>query len=68
MTPFPLQILRMKPRLNNSWPVPRARFFAREILLASAITLAALIMFLIAGEPTEVAEMKGAPEAATEQN
>lgn len=31
------------------------RQFSREIMLASAITVAALIMFLVAREPTEVA-------------
>jgi hypothetical protein len=45
----------MKQRISSHRPVTRARLFAREILLASAITMAALIVFLAAQEPTEMA-------------
>lgn len=45
----------MKYRLTTFRPSNRARKFTREIAVASAITLAALIVFLVSREPTEMA-------------
>ena len=47
----------MIDRSTQLWKSPRVRQFSREIVLASAITVAALIMFLVAREPTEVASV-----------
>jgi len=47
--------LSMKHRLTTFRPSKRARQFTREIVWASAITLAALIVFLVSREPTELA-------------
>jgi hypothetical protein len=45
----------MKPRPISSRPTHRVRKFTREILLASAITLAAIIVFMAARDDTEFA-------------
>jgi len=45
----------MKMKSMNS-PVYRVRRFTREILLASAITLAAIVVLTLSREETEVAE------------
>ncbi len=63
-----MQIARMKPRMNPVRPSNRARQFAREIMLATAITIAAVIMFLIAREPTEVAAVNPEPSASETPN
>jgi len=45
----------MKPRSIAPRPENRARKFKREILLASAITLAAIVVFLASKDETEIA-------------
>lgn len=50
-----------QPTLTSS-SIERVRKFTREILLASAITLAAIVVFLASKDETELA---AAPPAAT---
>jgi hypothetical protein len=45
----------MKQHQTFYRPFSRARQFSREIAFASAITLAAVVMFLFSREPTEMA-------------
>jgi len=45
----------MKQQPTFFRPLNRARQFTREIALASAITLAAVVVFLFSREPTEMA-------------
>jgi hypothetical protein len=56
----------MKQRHSSYRPVTRARLFAREILLASAITMAAVIVFLASREPTELASAPPAETGSTQ--
>ncbi|MCU0955236.1 MAG: hypothetical protein MUC37_11660 [Hyphomicrobium sp.] len=46
----------MKSKLIYSRPDNRVRRFTREILLASAITVAAIIVLTLSRDQTEVAE------------
>jgi hypothetical protein len=60
------KIFAMKQRLSSHRPVTRARLFAREILLASAITMAALMVFLASQEQTEMASAPPAETGSTQ--
>jgi hypothetical protein len=61
------KISPMKQRLSSHRPVTRARLFAREILLASAITMAALMVFLASQEQTEMASAPPAETGSTQE-
>jgi hypothetical protein len=51
----------MKTKTFHSRPVHRVRQFTREILLASAITIAAIIVLALSRDQTEVAEAPAPP-------
>jgi hypothetical protein len=56
----------MKTKSIHSRPDNRVRRFTREILLASAITVAAIIVLTLSRDQTEVAEAPS-PEGAPAQ-
>jgi hypothetical protein len=58
----------MKTSSMTSRPTHRVRKFTREILLASAITLAAISVLLMSREQTEMAEAPSTlPSTASQQ-
>jgi hypothetical protein len=58
----------MKPSTITPRPANRVRKFTREILLASAITLAAIAMFLASHGETEIAAVPTAVPPPAQSN